>query len=125
MTPTPEKSHAWHSVRITPSRTALSPTREAGCPAEVSGRESWSCWLLLLAIAMTMTPANERSMAVSSTADTVSPLKRNPRIADQRGFVWKKMMIKVMGMSCKLKVKSKKLVVPKRDLTWVSMNCLS
>ena len=42
---------------------------------------------------------------------------RNPRIADQRGLVWKIIMMMVMGINDRLKVKSKKLMVPKSDLT--------
>lgn len=37
-------------------------------------------------------------------------------MADQRGFVWKMMMMKVMGSNCKFTVNNKKLRVPKRDL---------
>ena len=41
---------------------------------------------------------------------------RYPSMADQRGFVWKKMMISVIGISERLNVKSKKLAVPNSDL---------
>ena len=38
------------------------------------------------------------------------------RMADHRGFVWKMMIMSVIGMRLRLVAKSKKLTVPKRDL---------
>ena len=99
MTPTPEKSQAWQRVKVTPSRTALLPVNiEVVSGARGTGSVySYSFWLL--ATAMTMTPAKERSIEPNSIGATFSPLMRCPRMADQRGFVWKKMIMSVMGMS--------------------------
>ena len=99
MTPTPEKSHAWHKVRVTPSRTALLPVRSDVVSGARGTSAGSSCSLWLLATAITMTPTKERSMEPNSIGATFSPLMRCPRMADQRGLVWKKMIISVMGMS--------------------------
>ena len=67
-------------------------------------------------MAIKMTHVKEASMAMNSRRLTRSLLIRKPRIADQRGFVWKMIMMNVMGSNCRFTVNSKKLRVPKRDL---------
>ena len=72
-------------------------------------------------MAIIMTQAKERIIAKSSQGLTRSRFMAYPRIADQRGFVWKMIMMKVIGMSCRLIVKSKKLIVPESALIYERM----
>jgi len=68
-----------------------------------------------LAKAMKITQPRETSIAMSSTGLTRSLLMMKLRKADQSGFVWKMIIMKVMGISWRLNVNSKKLSVPNRD----------
>jgi len=122
MTPIPEKSQAWIRQRKTPSQ---SPFWEESLLGRVSSEvlkvsgvsevEVSLSDLELLAMAMTMMQAKDESIAMSSTGLTRSLLKMKPRIADQRGFVWKMIKIKVIGIKFKLNVKSKKPIFPHRE----------
>ena len=109
MTPTPEKSHAWHRHRKTPSQRhwslLIAIVTVSVATDSVSGTVASSglfVFDLLRAVAMRMTNAKEASMARNSHEFTFSRLTRKPRMADHRGFVWKMMMMRVIGMSCKL-----------------------
>lgn len=68
---------------------------------------------------MRMTQEKEQTIAASSRRPTLSLLKRKPRMVDQRGFVWKMMVMKVIGINVRLNVKRTKLVVAKNDLAYV------
>ena len=86
------------------------PTVCRGFGVDVSV-EDWT----LLDVAIKMTHINEAIIPINSTELIFSSLIRDPRIADQRGLVWKMMMTIVIGINCKLKVNNKKLIVPKKE----------
>ena len=119
MIPRPEKSQAWHRQRKLPiqipfwAKYSLIGSTMAGAFSEEKSESSVGDWTVL-AMTMRMTKRKEVSIAMSSKGLTRSLLMRKPRIADHRGFVWKMMIIKVMGIRCKLNVNSKKPVVPNK-----------